>query len=170
MDPFLVTFGSRVIGSGSNRRPKSGQSRHFSDHLGQRVFETSDQSAQSRRHVARSSAKSDHFGSKWIHFWVTCLHPAPVHTCTQHLYPVPAPSTCSAPQAKLLGLYSAPQAKILDLYSAPQAKILGLYSAPQAKNLGLYSAPQAKNLGLYSAPQAKMLGLYLLYLFSCFSI
>ena len=69
MDPFLVTFGSRVIGSGSNRRPKSGQSRHFSDHLGQRVFETSDQSAQSRRHVARSSAKSDHYGSKWFHFW-----------------------------------------------------------------------------------------------------
>ena len=65
MDPFLVTFGSRVIGSGSNRRPKSGQSRHFSDHLGQRVFYTSDQSPQSRRHVARSSAKSDHYGSKW---------------------------------------------------------------------------------------------------------
>ena len=69
MDPFLITLGSRVYGGGSNRRPKSGQSRHFSYHLGQRVPDTSDQSAQCRRHVARSSAKSDHYGSKWIHFW-----------------------------------------------------------------------------------------------------
>ena len=65
----LAALGSRVYGGGSNRRPKSGQRGHFSDHLGQRVFDTSDRSIQCRSHVARSSAKSDHYGSKWIHLW-----------------------------------------------------------------------------------------------------
>ena len=35
----------------------------------------------------------DQNGSIFGHFWVTCLHPAPVHTCTQYLYPAPVPST-----------------------------------------------------------------------------
>ena len=89
----------------------------------------------------------DQNGSIFGHFWVTCLHPAPVHTCTQYLYPAPVPSTSQY-------LYPVPAARRRGkfwVYRARRRRKFWVYIARRRRKVWAYIARRRRKFWAYIA-------------------